>query len=246
MQVSVSSKKRKKFDKSKIKSVVSTILVFLFAIISTAILISHRKKSLAFDSKYFYFISVASANKESLLENKKELVKNLGGANVVYKQDGNYHLLVNVYLDFQSAEEIRQSLLGYFPDAKILKIKTTKITKTKVKKIRKHLENEKLIRFLYNLVGDFEELEMSYLSGEISDGEIIKYMLKYKLELEKINDSIAFDDEISIKCLEFGELINLHLTNFLSGFDISKSKQNYVCNYFVGFYLNYIEMFNSL
>lgn len=246
MQVSVSLKKKRKFSSSMIKSVVSTILVFLFAIISTAILISHRKKSLVFDSKYFYFISVASASKESLLETKSELAKNLGGANFIYKENNEYHLLVNVYLDFQSAEEIRQSLLGYFPEAMILKIKTEKLTNNKVKKIKKYSENEEVIRFLYELTHNYQELEMNYLSGEISDGKFIKEFLKNKLELEKLNEKLTQNDEFSVKCAEFSELILLKMTNFLSEFDIAKSKQNYICNYFVGFYLNYIEMFNSL
>ena len=87
---------------------------------------------------------------------------------------------------------------------------------------------------------------MGYLSGEISESEFISEMVDRKIRLEKERLNIENVNDLAETIISRGELINLKLTSFLNGFSISKHKQNYVCNYFVEFYLSYVELFECL
>lgn len=225
---------------------ITTILIFLFAIISSAILIVQKKKLVMFEERIFYFVSAYSSRKEKDLDMQKELLKNLGGASVIYKNSDKYYLIANVYLDLESAEEIRDNLRNYFADAEILKVKTKKIEKSNRKCINLDYNAKNLVKYLYNLSKDYQNLQMDYLQGLISQGSFLAKLSKVRLELDGLNKLINSDKEPLKTILASSELIGLGLTNFLSSFELSASKQNYICNYFVGFYINYIEMVNCL
>lgn len=244
MQISLTHKKLKNRRKNKIKSVITTILVFLFAIVSSGVLISIKKKNLVFDEREIYFISVASSKKESELETKSELLKNLGGANIIYNRNGTYYLVANSYLKLADAEEIKNNLISYFPECMVLKVKTKAVSK-KAKKVIKGSDVEKIIRTLYELSKDFQNLQMGYLSGGIAESGLISSMVKYRLELENLNKISSVESE-ELTIVGFCEMFSLQMSNFLTNFVLSKSKQNYVCNYFVGFYINFIEMYDCL
>lgn len=246
MQISVTKNKYKIIGKSGIKSVVSTVLILLFAVVSTAILVSVRKKTLIFDEQLFYVVSVGESKKNSGFDAKKELLKNLGGANVVYNSGGNFYLIANVYLDLESAKEIKTNMAQYFPDAKIVKIKTKSVSGQSKKAIKNDDEARKLLKFLYAKSKEFQKLELGVLSGEISDSKFLSEMTRLRLELEKLNGCIISEDETSKTIRGFGELFLLQMTNFLTGFSVSQSRNNYICNYFVGFFVNYVEMYASL
>lgn len=225
---------------------ITTILIFLFAIISSAILIVQKKKLVMFEERIFYFVSACSARKDTALESQSELLKNLGGASVIYKNSDKYYLIANVYLDLEAAEEIRDNLRNYFADAEILKVKTKKIEKSNRKCINLDYNAKNLVKYLYNLSKDYQNLQMDYLQGLISQGSFLAKLSKVRLELDNLNKLINSDKEPLKTILASSELIGLGLTNFLSSFELSAPKQNYICNYFVGFYINYIEMVNCL
>lgn len=232
--------------KPRVKSVVSTILVFLFAIVSSAILIVVKKKNLMYEERIFYLVSATSENRETLLEPKKELLKNLGSANIVYRQGDKCHLVVGVYFDSESAEEIKGNLLKYFSEAQVLKVKSKKITRKSIKKIKESLECEKFIKKLFALSKDFQVLLMDYLSGTSTDSKFIESLVNAKLELGKIVESIQSSENYHEKIKERGNLFISKMTNFLIGLDVSRSKQNYICNYFVSFYVDFLEFYDSL
>ena len=242
----MTSKKTKRNKLKRVKSVIQTIFIFLFAIVSTAILITMKKKNLMFEERMFYMVSVAGEGKESLLDPQKELLKNLGAANVVYKKNDSYHLIASVYLDLESAEEIKANLASYFADVKILRIKSKKVGRKTIKNIRSALGLEKLIKTLYGYTKEFQDLHMNYLAGKTSESQFLNEMVRKKLELDKLNKQIDLKNDYSENIVNFGEMFALKITNFLSGLDVSRSKQNYVCNYFVGFYLDFIEFYESL
>lgn len=246
MQISVSKIVKRNGVKTRTKSVISTILIFLFAIVSTAILVNVRKKSLVFDEQYFYFVSVSKSNKKTDFEAKKELLKNLGGASVVYKLNGEFHLIANVYLDLNFAEEIKNNLLSYFQDASVVKVKTKKVKGSVRRNIKANKNAESFLKFMYGLSKDFHEIELEYLSGKISDGKFLSIVSGKRLELEKKLDNLQSSDDLSKQILGFGELFLLQMTNFLTNFSLYQSKQNYICNYFVGFFVNFIELYDSL
>lgn len=246
MQVTMTYHKSRKKSKLQIKSVVSTILVFLFAIVSSAILVSEKRKLRAFDERVFYFVSAGSSRTISLLDDKKELLKNLGGANVVYSYKGISHLLANVYLEQESADEIKGNLTQYFPESDVLKLRSKRVSNKGIKKIKSISGAENFIKFVYKMSNEYQDLQMNFLSGEISDSMFLSSMVDKKINFEKIISNIDNSNDLAEKIIGFGELMSLQLTNFLSGLNIAKNKQNYVCNYFVGFYLNYVELFECL
>ena len=246
LQVVVSRRKSKNRKFSKIKSVVSTILILLFAIVSSVILIVEKKKYKAFDERIFYFVSVGSTKSIKLLDDKKELLKNLGGANVVMQYKGLSYLIVNVYLDQESALEIQENLKTHFPEVEILKIRINRLSIKTIKAVKSISGAEVFIKHLFNVSNKFQTLQMKFLAGEITEGYFLSEFIDIKINIEKMLNNIDKNTEFAQKIISFGELLSLQLTNFLSGLTIAKHKQNYVCNYFVGFYMNYVELFECL
>lgn len=245
MQISVTDKKLKNKRKSKLKSAINLILIFLFAFISSAVLIVVKKKNLAFDEREIYFVSVASSKKESELATKSELLKNLGGSNLIYHRNNSFFLIANVYLNLADAEEIKANLISYFPETEVLKVKTKAVSKKSRKEI-KGSEFEKMIKYLFKLSKQFQNIQMGYLSGKMNEGELVSSLVRSRLELEKLAFSCTEQGEAGSVIKGFVEIFTLQMSNFLTGFSISGSKQNYVCNYFVGFYMNFIEMYDCL
>lgn len=246
MQVSVTYAKHKNNRKKLIKSIFSTILIFLFAIISSAVLISVRRKNLIYDERVLYFVCATRDDKESLLDGKKELLKNLGAGNVVLKEKDKICLIANVYLDIASAEEIKDNLKVYFSDAWILRLKTKKVNIKSIKKIKTDIVVERFFKYLYQLSHDYQTLHMEYLAGKCDESEFISTMLKFKLELEKMSSQLSANDNFFVHIKEYAELFSLKLSSFLLGLDVARSKRNYVCNYFVSFYLDYVDFYAYL
>ena len=236
----------KKRHNSKIKSVVSTILIFVFAFVSSAILVVEKRKYKQYDERIFYFVSVASSKTVKLLEDKKELLKNLGGANLVMVKKGVSHLIASCYLDQVSALEIKDNLKSHFPEVEILKIKLERVKIKGIKAIKSIVGCDELLKNLYKISIDFQTIQMKYLSGEMSEGQFLSAMIDKKITLEKSMENVDKSTELSQKILGFCDVMVLSLTNFLTGLTIAKHKQNYVCNYFVGFYMNYVELFECL
>lgn len=246
MQVTVSSKNKTKVFKSRIKSAITTILIFLFAIISSVVLIVQKKKLVMFEEQMFYFVSAYSSRKEKDLDMQKELLKNLGGANIVYFYSDKYYLIANVYLDLESANEIKSNLSKYFVDAEILKIKSKKIEKASRRVVNSNLSTKNLFKFLFNLCKDYQGLQFKFLNGEVSQSAFLTDLSRVRLELDGLNKNMSNENDVVKTIRASSELIELGLTKFLTGFELATSNQNYICNYFVSFYINYIEMTNCL
>ena len=238
--------RRRKYEKSVIKSVVSTILIFLFAIVSSIVLISEKRKLRPFDERLFYFVCAGSAQSAAHLEGKKELLKNLGGASVIYKRNDISYVIANVYLDQVSADEIKVNLSNYFQEVSVLKLKSKRVSNKNIREIKKIDGLEVFIKYLYKVSNEFQNLQMLILKGECSEGEFLSEMVKRRINLEKLLSEIDKLEKLAESVFAFGEVMCLQLSSFLNGFTIAKNKQNYICNYFVGFFLNYVELFDSL
>lgn len=246
LQVTMTYHNFRKRHNSKIKSIVSTILIFLFAFVSSAILIVEKRKYKQYDERIFYFVSVASSKTTKLLEDKKELLKNFGGANVIMMKRDVSHLIASCYLDQVSALEIMENLKSYFPEVEILKVKLERVSIKGIKAVKSIIGGDELIKCLYKISNEYQSIQMKYLSGEMTEGQFLSAMIDKKIILEKTMENVDKESELSQKILGFCDVMVLSLTNFLSGLTIAKHKQNYVCNYFVGFYMNYVELFECL
>ena len=115
-----------------------------------------------------------------------------------------------------------------------------------MRKIKESLEAEKMLKKLYALTKDYQSFEMNYLSGKIPESQFITDLIKVKLELGDLTNKIIANDEYHQKMRDKAEMFVVKITNFLAGIDISRAKQNYICNYFVSFYLDFLEFYDSL
>lgn len=238
--------KYKNRRKNKIKSVITTILILLFAIVSSVVLVSEKKKLRAFDERIFYFVSAGFSKNISLLDDKKELLKNLGGANVLYEHKGLSHLIANVYLEQDSANEIKGNISSYFPEASVLKIKSKRVSTKGIRLVKEIEGADEFIKYFYKLSLEFYSLQIAYLSGEKTESDFLSDMVESRIDFEKKMLNIKKTNDLAEKIISKAEAMCLKLTSFLNGFAISKHKQNYVCNYFVGFCFDYVELFDCL
>jgi hypothetical protein len=159
---------------------------------------------------------------------------------------GVSHLVASCYLDQVSALEIKDNLKSHFPEVEILKIKLERVKIKGIKAIKSIVGCDELLKNLYKISIDFQTIQMKYLSGEMTEGQFLSAMIDKKITLEKSMENVDKSTELSQKILGFCDVMVLSLTNFLTGLTIAKHKQNYVCNYFVGFYMNYVELFECL
>lgn len=246
MQVCVTRKNFNKDITFSVKSVISSILIFVMAFISIVFLINMKKKNLIYEEQYFYFVYASSSKKVSVLDKQKDYLKNLGGASISYFYKDDFYLIANVYLNSADGDEIKQNLLPHFQNAGVVTIKTNKILKASQKKINENEQVKKFLKYLYQYNRAFYELSMGYFIGEISDSEFISKIIKNNLVFEEYKNKISDESELGALAKDYAALMSLQFSSFLNNFYLSSNKQNYVSAYYVGFVINYIEFYNSL
>lgn len=244
MQVCVTSGKIK--SKSKLRSSLVTLVVFIFAFVSTIILVNVRKKSLIFEQQFFYFVSADSSKKSAVLENEREFLKNIGGASVIYFDRHNYYLIANVYLDVADANEIKTNLVENFKNSEVLTIKTKKLSKESQKEINNNLEIKRFIWFLYEFKKEFQEQALNYYLGTLSESDFISKIISNNLKFDEFKEIITGDGALVAAAKEYAGLFSLQFSSFLNNFYIAKNKQNYVSAYYVGFVINYLDFYECL
>ena len=181
MQVTVTKDAFKNSTKLKVKSVVTTIFIFIFAFISVIFLVSMKKKSLMFDEQYFYFVSAESSKKISVLDGKKEYLKNIGGAAVTHFYKENYYLVANVYLKLEEAEEIKGNISKSFNQAEVVTVKSSKIEKGVKNKIKQDLNLSKFFEFLYGYKTELYLSSIDFYSGKTNESDFISSFVKSKV-----------------------------------------------------------------
>lgn len=246
MQVTVTENAFVKRSKIASKSVIATILIFIFAFISIVVLIAVRKKTLVFEEQYFYFVCADSSKKVSVLDNEKEYLKNIGGAAVTHFYKEDYYLVANVYLSPVDAEEIKGNIISDFVRAETVVIKSEKISK-KVKNIIKQSESLlKFAEFIYKFNKELCSSSLDFYSGKIAESEFISAFITKNLKFDELKKSIVGEGEVYDVFKEYSALFALQLTSFLNNFYVAKNKQHYVSAYYVGFVINYLEFYDSL
>lgn len=246
MQVCVTKKTLNTDIRFGVKSVISTILIFVMAFVSIVLLINMKKKNLIFEQQYFYFVYASSSKKVSVLDKQKDYLKNVGGAAITYYFENDYYLVANAYLNSIDANEIKQNLISHFSNSNVLTVKTNKLSKSSKRKINENEQVKKFLKFLYQFNRGFYELSFSYYMGEISDSEFISKIIRNNLVFEEFKNNIDGSDEFGSVAKDYASLICLQFSSFLNNFYITSNKQNYISAYYVGFVINYVEFYNSL
>ena len=246
LQVTVTKGAFKKSGKLKSKSVIATILIFVFAFVSTVILIQMKKKTLVFEEHYFYFVCADSSKRVGILDNEKEYLKNIGGASVTHFYKENFYLVANVYLNLADAEEINAGLINNFPRSEVVTIKTEKVPKQAKNSIKNDVWLLNFVKFLYEYNKQFYLNSMDFYTGKQTESDFISSLVSKSLEFDEFKKNIEGDAEIYEVFKEYVGLFSLQLTSFLNNFYIAKNKQHYVSAYYVGFVINYLEFYDSL
>ena len=211
----------RKGSQISIKSVIATILFFIFVVLVCLCLVAFRKVEKVFDKQTFYIVYVAK-NKRKIDPATTDLVKKLGGAGSVLFFKEEFYLVANVYLKESDAKEIVGGLLENFSNAGVLKIEHKSIEKKKVTHIAHNLTFSRFFEKLFEFNEKFEELQMSYLIGELSESGFLTEVLKNKLEFEQIVKD--FENQSGEKL-----------------FDDIKSHANMCVNYFNEFFEEFLR-----
>ena len=186
MQESVPLKSCGDGSQMLVKSVIASVLIFIFFV---SILISlgvSRKNNKCFDKVSYYFV-YAQKSKIKTDEKQKDLVKSLGGAGVFYFYKEYYYLLVSVYLIKEDASEIADGIKSQFKNAGVLTIETKRLQFKVQQKIKDNFACFKFFKQVNELVKSFEGVAVDFCKGTLSPGDLMTGFLKNKLEIESLS-----------------------------------------------------------
>ena len=247
MQETVSKSATKKLFQMPIKSIFTLILIILFLFVILLVLASSRKSEKLFDEETYYFVYVEK-KKNTIKKDKIDLIKSLGGAGDVYLKSGRFYLLANVYLEKEDAEEIAEGFLENFESAGVLSLTAPDIESSVKQKIKDEPNVYAFFRKFYDVLEKTEQLNMKYISGLISDGELMSEFIANKLEFENLSKEISkvaseklYDDiNTYVK-----QIVNLY-NDFFDNFYTSTKKISLTCSLFVNLVLTKINLFQNL
>lgn len=230
--------------KMRIKSMISMILFFLMLVLILGLLIVSRKKENLYAGQTYYFIYTNKSKNNLSLQSEKELVKNLGGAGVLYLYKKEYYLICNVYFDKEEAEEIKTGLVNNFANSGIIEIQT-KTLKNK-KAIKSNDNAKRLLSFAKENLNFLYDIEMNLISGKISEGKCGAKILANKQDYENLIELQDSCDVVVQNLCSYSRLMVLQLNNFLNDFYVKNNKQSLLCEMVVNYALIFLDMWNNL
>ncbi len=245
LQVCVTHKVKRKMSSTQIKSALCIILFFLiFGTILISLIVSRKKENL-FYGQNLYFVYTSKTKNVSSLENEKDMVKNLGGAGVVFLHNKEYYLICNVYIKKDEAEEIKKGIAENYHNAGILEITAKKVKN--IKHFKQNEDSKNMLKFIKNNLFELAQTEIDFISGKISEGKLGAWTLSKKQELEQlISKNIETSDELARNMCSYAKLIVLQYDNFLNQFYFKSNKQSLFCEFVVNFSLIFADMWNYL
>lgn len=227
--------------------IVGGVSIVVFCVLFLGFYLSSKHNKI-FKEKTFYYACASKTKKIKELENMQDDVKTLGGAGKIYQKDKYYYMILNVYLDEESATQVVENNKQIYPNGVVLEIKTDKISNSSRRSVR---NNDGILKFLKKLILDVEtvaELTLKYLSNDISENSFCSSVLLLKFDID--------DLDIEIDMIKEGELkeitkthINLEMmyfSNFLNNILDSDKKSSVACDFAVGLSLVCVDFFNNL
>ncbi len=183
-----------------------------------------------------------------MLDNEKELLKKLGGANVVHFHKNEYYLLVNVYLNKDEAEEVVSNIKPTFANAGVVRISTSVFSKASRNQI---LSNFKLKNTLKRISSNFDEVlsyEMGYLAGKISESDVISKFVMHRVEFSKLKEQLlASEGILETATANYLKIFLLHYDNFFDKFYSQTNNREYlICKLATELIISQIELINNL
>lgn len=245
-QVYVPHASGKKHNKTRIKSVFITILIFILFFVSVAFIVARKRKEVAFNSREYYFVYALKNSKKLLVEDESSKVKQFGGAGVVIKNNNEYYLVLNVYLIKTEAEEIVEKIKQNYEGAGVLALKSNELTKFK-KKVSQNAELAQAIKKVDKLFESLVDLQLKFMSGKLSEGKLSSSLVKQKLEIAELETSFAKSENKNLQLVSYHlDLILMHYQKFFDKFFGNYNKEYLICELAVNLANSNIEMLNNL
>lgn len=247
MQDYVPLKRLRKVPKMRIISLVSVIFIFFIILIFLALAL-YFKRDKVFKQTTFYFVYAEKSRKSNELEVLSEKVKNLGGAGNVIQYENCYYLILSVYSDEKSAENVVKNNKEIYENISFLKLSSKKISYKTAKKIKWSAQCVSYIKNLNLAVNEIYQLELKYLSGKISDNDLCVAVLKLKFDLEDVVLMLKPNkaEKYSALCYEFASLEQMYFNLFFDKVFDSDIKTSVLCEFMVQMALLRLDFFNNL
>ena len=237
----------KKHAKTQIKSVIATILFFVFLALIFMCLVYFRKVEKCYEKQEFYVVYV-SKNKRKIDADSVELLKKLGGAGSVLFFKEEYYLVANVYIKESDAKEIADGMTSTFAGAGVIKIGHESISRKKAVHIAQNLSVSKFFEKYYAFLHDLESWQMKYVVGKFGESEFLTKLLKVKLEFENIvgefenpNNEKLFDD---IKT--HAHMCINYFQSFFDEFLKQSKKESMICDFKFKLAMLKVDLFDNL
>lgn len=247
MQDYVPLKRNNKTSQMRIISVISIIFIFFIFLIFLAFVL-HFKRDKMFKQTTFYFVYAEKSQNSSDLENLSEKIKNLGGAGKIFQYEKYYYLILNVYNDEESAENVVKNNKEIYENISVLKLSSKKISYKTAKTIKQSAPSVSYIKNLNLAFNEIYQQGLEYLAGKISDNDLCVAILKLKFDLE--DDILMLKTDKSQKysaiCYEFANLEQMYFNSFFDKVFDSDIKTSVLCEFMVQMALLKLDFFNNL
>ena len=248
MQDYVPLKKNKKKSEMLIFSAFIIIFIILIILIFIVSFLTNSKSKKEFLETSIYFVCASKSKNKKELENMQDNVKSFGGAGKIYQKDEVYYLIINSYFDKEMADSVVLKNKELYPDIQILELKTKKISR-KIRNILKKEElNFKFLKTLNKNLIEIFELQMKFLSGEITENDLCSRLLSLKFGIDDLIGEIKSTEDCVYKSLtlNYVSLEEMYFSSFFNNFFESDKKSSILCDFVVGLMLLKIDFFNNL
>ena len=248
MQDYVPLERWRNIRKTLIISVITLIfIIFICAIFFIFLSLKKNTKKDFLEQSMFYVCAAKSKNIKEL-ENMQDNVKEFGGAGKIYQKDGYYYLILNSYLDKESAENVAGNNKTVYENVQVLELCTKKVSNKVIQKFKQSEINMKFLKKLNNDLNEIFVLQMQFLSGEISENDLCSKLLTLKFDNADLIAEIKLSDDGEFKSLilNFASMKEMYFNLFFNSFFDSDKKSSIICEFVVGLSLLKVDFFNNL
>ena len=238
--------------KNKREMLIFSAIIFIFiilicVIVFVSIWLNKKSKKEFLETSMFFVCANVSKNKKEL-ENMQDNVKDFGGAGKIYQKDEFYYLIINSYFDKDSAELVVNNNKKVYENIQILELKTKTISNKIRKNFKKQEINYKFLKKMNKNLSESFDLQMKFLSGEITDNDLCSKLLTLKFDNDDLIDEIkaAEDNDYGDLVLNYANLEAMYFASFFNNFFESDKKSSVICEFVVSLALLKVDFFNNL
>lgn len=228
-------------------AIILIFIILICVIIFVSIWLNKKSKKEFLETSIFFVCANVSKNKKEL-ENMQDNVKDFGGAGKIYQKNEFYYLIINSYYDKESAELVVENNKVVYENIQVLELKTKTVSNKTRKKFKNQEINLKFLKKLNKNLSEIFNLEMRFLSGEITDNDLCSKLLTLKFDNDDLIEEIksAEDNDYGDLVLNYANLEEMYFSSFFNNFFESDKKSSVICEFVVSLALLKVDFFNNL